>query len=177
MNKHEHQKEHEEKLKLELEQALSNHARVEEEMVACKDQLIRMVAESENIRKRAQKQIEDASKFAINGFSKDLIEVVENLFLALENIDKEQVNKDENFSNLYKGIEMTKNTLLSIFEKHGIKRIFPEAKEFFDHNLHQAVAHVPQEGFEDNMIVSVMRAGYVLHDRLIKPAMVIVAKA
>lgn len=190
MDKHKHhqEKEHSEKkeqeensklenLKSELEQALSNHAKAEEEIAECKDQLIRIVAESENIRKRAQKQIEDAGKFAINGFSKDLIEVIENLFLALENIDKDQVNNDENFANLYKGVEMTKNTLVSVFEKHGIKRVHPEVKEFFDHNLHQAVAHIPQEGYQDNMIINVMRAGYVLHDRLIKPAMVVVAKS
>lgn len=176
-NEHSVKEENEEKLRLELEQALSNHAKAEEEIATCKDQLVRIVAESENIRKRAQKQIEDASKFAISGFSKDLIEVIENLFLALENIDKEQVNNDENFANLYKGVEMTKNTLVSVFEKHGIKRVNPEVKEFFDHNLHQAVAHIPQEGYEDNMIVSVMRAGYILHDRLIKPAMVVVAKS
>ena len=152
-------------------------AKAEEELASIKYQLLRMAAESENIRKRAQKQIEDAGKFAVNKFAQDLIEIIENLFLVTNNISAEQIENNEIISNLYQGVDMTKNTLLSLFEKYGIKRVYPEVKEPFDHNLHEAVANVKEADFEDNTIVTVMRAGYTLHERLIKPAMVVVAKA
>ncbi len=164
------------KLKSELEEALAKYSKCEEEMVQYKEQLLRMAAEAENVRKRLTKQAEDAGKFAINNFAKDLTEVIENLYLATNNVSDEAMAQDENLANLFKGVEMTKNTLLSVFDKYGVKRIFPEIKEYFDHNFHQAVAQVVNPEFEENMIVSVMRAGYVLHDRLIKPAMVVVAK-
>jgi molecular chaperone GrpE len=167
----------EQQLQNDLEQALSAYSKVEEELSQCKEQLLRMAAESENFRKRSLKQVEDAGKFAVNGFAKDLIEVIENLFLVTDNISSELIEADQTVANLYKGVDMTKNTLLSLFDKYGIKRIHPQVKDLFDHNIHQAVAQVPEPDFDDNTIVSVMRAGYILHDRLIKPAMVVVAKA
>lgn len=147
-----------------------------EEIARLKDQLLRSAAESENLRKRTAKQIEDAAKFAVNNFAKDLIEVLENLYLATDNIPAEASSEDSALNPIIQGIEMTKTTLINAFEKHGVKRIMPQAGDIFDPNLHQAVAHVEQPEFADNNIVSVMRAGYVLHDRLLKPAMVVVAK-
>ena len=147
-----------------------------EEVVQLKDQLLRLAADNENFRKRSAKQIDDAGKFAINSFAKDLIEVLENLYLATNNIPAEALNEDSIYYAVFQGIEMTKTTLINTFEKHSIKRIYPQVGDDFDHNFHQAVAHVPQPDFTNNAIVDVMRAGYVLHDRLLKPAMVIVAK-
>ena len=163
--------------KEDLDKALSFNAKMNEENGQLKDQLLRLAADSENLRKRAAKQIEDAGKFAVNSFSKDMIEVLENLYLATNNIPAAALEEENEFTVVFKGIEMTKQTLLNVFEKHGIKRILPEVGGIFDHNLHQAVAQVEQADFAENSIVNVMRAGYVLHDRLIKPAMVIVAKA
>jgi molecular chaperone GrpE len=164
-------------LQEELNQALLLYAKAEEDAAQLKEQLLRMAADSENLRKRSAKQAEDAGKFAVNSFAKDLIDVLENLYLATNNIPTENIEEDSNLAAIFKGVEMTKITLLNVFEKHGIKRVFPNIGEIFDHNIHQAVAHVPQPDFVDNTIVNVMRAGYVLHDRLIKPAMVVVAKA
>jgi molecular chaperone GrpE len=148
-----------------------------EENEKLKEQMLYFVAENENFRKRSAKQIEDAGKFAVNKFAKDLIEVLENLYLATANISDDLLKKDEAVNAIFQGVEMTKATMLSVFAKNGIKRIFPEVGEAFDHNVHEAVSYIEQEGFEDNSIVDVMRAGYLLHDRLLKPAVVILAKS
>lgn len=141
-----------------------------------KDQLMRNMAEAENLRKRTSKQIEDASKYAVSNFAKDLIEVLENLYLTNANISVESLEENTMLQSIFKGVEMTKTTLLNVFEKYGIKRVHPNVGDLFDHNLHEAVSQIEQPGFESNTIISVMRAGYTLNDRLLKPAMVIVAK-
>ncbi|MEK6734291.1 MAG: nucleotide exchange factor GrpE [Pseudomonadota bacterium] len=164
-------------LQEELDQALLSYAKSEEEVAKLKEQILRVAAEGENFRKRCAKQTEETSKFAVNNFAKDLIDVLENLYLATDNIPKEDLENDSALANIFKGVEMTKTTLLNIFDKHGIKRIFPEVGEAFDHNLHQAVAHIEDPNLNENSVVSVMRAGYSLHNRLIKPAMVVVSKA
>lgn len=154
-----------------------NVSAIIEENEKLKEQMMYFVAENENFRKRSAKQIEDAGKFAVNKFAKDLIEVLENLYLATANISDELLKKDEVVNAIFQGVEMTKATMLNVFAKNGIKRIFPEVGEAFDHNIHEAVSYTQQEGFEDNSIVNVMRAGYSLHDRLLKPAVVILAKS
>lgn len=159
-----------------LEKLKADYALATEEIAQLKEQLLRTVAEGENIRKRSMKQVDDASKFAVNSFAKDLIEVLENLYLATDNIPTEALEKDQALLSVYKGVEMTKSTLLGVFEKHGIKRIMPEVGEGFDHNYHQAVSHIEHPELPANAVTNVMRAGYSLHDRLLKPAMVIVAK-
>jgi len=168
----------EKNLQEELEQALLAYSKAEEELAQLKDQILRMAAESENIRKRNAKQLEDANKFAVNNFAKDLIEVLENLYLATDAIPAEALEEENSsLASIFKGVEMTKTTLLNVFDKYGVKRIYPNIGENFDHNFHQAVAHIEHPDFNENAITSVMRAGYALHDRLIKPAMVVVSKA
>ncbi len=147
-----------------------------EEIAQLKEQLLRMTADAENSRKRNAKQVEDASKFAINKFAQDLIEVLENLYMATDSIPNEELEKNSSLLSIYKGIEMTKTTLLKVFEKYGLKRIMPELGENFDHNYHEAVSHIEHNELPANSVTNVMRAGYSLHDRLIKPAMVVVAK-
>jgi len=164
-------------LQAELTQATLAYSKEAEEVIQLKDQILRLAADSENLRKRSTKQIDDAGKFAINNFAKDLIEVLENLYLATNNIPLDVLDKNEHLSAIFKGVEMTKSTFLNVFDKYGIKRIFPEPGENFDHNIHEAVAQIEQPDFADNTIINVMRAGYTLHDRLIKPAMVVVVKA
>lgn len=163
--------------KNESEQAIPDCSKAEEEAIQLKDQLLRLAADMENLRKRSAKQIEDANKFAINSFAKDLIDVLENLYLATNNVPAEALEEDTALIALFKGVEMTKNTLINVFDKYGLKRIFPEIGSIFDHNFHEAVAQVPNPEFADNAIINVMRAGYSLNDRLIKPAMVAVAKS
>lgn len=162
-------------MNLEFSQIQLAYNVAQEEILQLKDRIVRDAAEHDNFRKRSVKQIDDAKKFAISSFSKDLIEVLENLYLATDNIPSEAL-VDESLKAVFEGVEMTKTILINIFEKYGINRVFPQVGDNFDHNLHQAVSHIEQPELASNAIVSVMRAGYVLHDRLIKPAMVIVAK-
>jgi molecular chaperone GrpE len=142
-----------------------------------KEQMMYFVAESENFRKRSAKQVADAGKFAVTKFATDLVEVLENLYLATSNVPEELLEENEAVKAIFQGVEMTKSTMLNVFAKHGITRIFPKSGEVFDHNFHEAISYVEQDGFEDNSVVNVMRAGYLLNDRLLKPAVVILAKA
>lgn len=167
----------EKNIQTELEQALEAYTKIEEENTELKNQLLRLAADIDNLRKRSAKQIDEAGKFAVNSFAKDLIEVLENLYLATQNIPAEILEESHPLYSLFKGVEITKNTLIKVFEKHGIKRISPEKGEAFDHNIHQAVSQIEHTEFVENAIIEVMRSGYILHDRLITPAIVVVAKA
>ncbi|MCC7260100.1 MAG: nucleotide exchange factor GrpE [Alphaproteobacteria bacterium] len=146
-----------------------------EEVAALKDQLLRAVAESENIRRRAQRDLEDARKYAVSGFARELVGVTENLQRALESVPPEAREKDEFLKTLTEGVQITQQELLSIFEKAGIRRIDPLGQKF-DHNFHQAVVQIVDPDNEPGTVVQVIQAGYVIHDRLLRPAMVGVAK-
>lgn len=141
-----------------------------------KDQLLRHMAELENTRRRHKQQLEDASKFAVSKFVKDLIEVVENLFRATNSIDQAALEQNEALKSFYDGIEMTKKDLLSTLERHGVKRISPSKGDAFDPNTHEAVAHVPTPDAEPGTVIDIVQAGYQIQERLLRPAMVAVAK-
>jgi molecular chaperone GrpE len=141
-----------------------------------KDQLLRAFAETDNLRKRTERDLQDARKYAVTGFARDLVNVLENLQLALLNIPAEARENDEKLATLAEGVEMTANELLRVFQNQGIIRIAPVGEKF-DHNFHQAVAQVESGDAEAGTIIQVLQAGYVIHDRLLRPAMVTVAKA
>ena len=134
-----------------------------------------LAAEVDNLRKRHVKEIEDAHKFAVSNFAKDMIEVLENLFRAEESIDSEKVKQDETLGQIFNGVELTKKTLVDAFEKNGLKRIYPVG-ESFDHDFHQAVTQVESNDHKTNEVVQVIQAGYELKGRLLRPALVAVAK-
>lgn len=161
---------------VEVAEVQEDYAALQEENVKLKERLLLLAADYDNFRKRSTKMVEDASKFAVNSFSKDMIDILENLFLTMNNVPEDSLKNDEVVKSIYQAVEMTKNTLLNIFARNGIKRILPAQGEIFDHNFHEAVTNIPQADMADNSIVNVMRAGYMLHDRLIKPAMVVVVK-
>jgi len=144
-----------------------------EENAKLKDQLLRSLADAENARKRAGKDIDDAGKYAIVSFARDLINVLENLVRAEQNIPAEAVENAQ-FKNFIDGIAMTKKELLTAFERHGIKRLDPIGEKF-DHNFHQAVTEVESDQ-QPGTIASVMQAGYTIRERLLRPAMVAVVK-
>jgi molecular chaperone GrpE len=139
------------------------------------DKLLRNIAEMENVRKRASKEIEEMKKYSVSSLVKDLIDVSENIHRALESIDQEKLSSDPAFKSIYDGIDMTKSSMMSILEKYGVKRIFP-ANEPFDHNHHQAIGQSEDSGLESGYVAQVVQAGYILRDRLLRPALVIVAK-
>jgi molecular chaperone GrpE len=144
------------------------------ELAEYKDRLLRALAETENVRRRAQREREDASKYAIAGFAKDLLSAADNLRRALESLPESEA-KDERTRSLLAGVAATERELLGVFERYGIKRIDPRG-EAFDHNFHQAIFEAERPDQPSGSVVEVLQPGYVLHDRLLRPAMVGVAK-
>ena len=146
----------------------------EAEIVALKDQALRALAETENTRRRAERELQDMSKYAVTGFARDLVNVLENLQRAVDNIPAELKETQPAVANLAVGVEMTLKELLGIFNRQGIQRIDPMGQKF-DHNFHQAVAKIDTPDADAGTVVQVLQAGYVIHDRLLRPAMVGVA--
>jgi len=157
--------------------AAARIAELEAELAQSKDALLRAHAEMENLRKRSARELEDARRYAITGFARDLLEVSDNLGRAVAHIPPEIREKEEWASNLAAGVEMTQKALLAVFEKHEIRRIEPEKGEKFDHQRHQAMFEVPTDAHPPGTIAEVMAIGYAIGDRLLRPAMVGVAKA
>lgn len=145
------------------------------EIARLKDQLLRALAETENVRRRAQREREDAAKFGVTAFARDLLPVADNLRRALDSIPREALQENELLRALAEGVEMTERELLAAFERHHIRKIEPLG-ERFDSNLHQAMFEVPGSGQPAGTVVQLLQPGYLLHDRLIRPAMVGVAK-
>jgi len=149
-------------------------AQAEAEAADLKDRLLRALAEAENVRRRAERERDDARKYAVANFAKDLLDAADNLRRAIEHMPEAQV-KDELTRNLLAGVAATERTLLAAFERHGIRRVDPKG-ERFDHNFHQAIFEAENTGKPAGTVVEVLQPGYVLHDRLLRPAMVGVAK-
>ncbi|MGH6943970.1 MAG: nucleotide exchange factor GrpE, partial [Geminicoccaceae bacterium] len=152
-------------------------AELEAELAGTTDRLLRTLAEMENLRRRTAREIEDARKYAITGFARELLEVADNLSRALESIPP-QARGDIGFvSDLAQGIEITEKALMACFERHRIAKIEPTPGEKFDHNLHQAMFEVESDEHAPGTIAQVLQSGYVIADRLLRPALVGVAKA
>jgi len=141
---------------------------LEEQLAATKDQLLRTLAESENVRKRAERDRQDASQYAITQFARDLLSVADNLNRAL--IAMEQ-NTTPEVKVLLEGVEMTEKELVKALEKHHIKKLYP-LHEAFDPKFHQAMFEVDHDQYGPGTITEVLQAGYILNDRLLRPAMV-----
>ena len=161
---------------LDEEEALSPFEAMEQERDSFKDQLYRAAADMENTKRRAQRDVEQANKYGALGFMRDLTTPLDNMQRALESAPTERDDLDETYKNILIGLEMTVQEVTKIMEKHGVKVISPEGEKF-DYNLHQAMFEVPTDEAEPGTIMAVAQDGYVLHDRLIRPAMVGVAKA
>jgi molecular chaperone GrpE len=147
---------------------------VEAELADTKDRLLRALAETENVRRRLQRERDDASKYAVGNFAKDLLSAVDNLRRALEAMPESEV-KDARTQSLREGVAAIERELLGAFERHGLKRLDPKG-ERFDHNFHQAIFEAERPDLPAGTVVEVLQPGYVLHDRLLRPAMVGVAK-
>jgi len=145
------------------------------EAAALKDQLLRALAEMENVRRRAQRDRDDAAKYGIAVFANDLLAVADNLRRALEALPVEALEADEYLRNLAAGVELTERQFLAALERHGVRKFEPLGEKF-DSHLHQAVFEVPDTDQPAGTVVRLLQAGYMLHDRLLRPAMVGVAK-
>lgn len=145
------------------------------EIAELKDQLLRAVAETENVRRRAQRDVEEAGKYALTNFAREIVSVCDNLWRAAEAIPPEARQGGDLMATIAQGVDMTLKELLNVLERFQIKRIDPMGQPF-DHNLHQAVVQIDSMDAEPGAIMQVMQAGYTLHGRLLRPAMVGVAK-
>ncbi len=149
-------------------------AELEEELDKAKDRHLRALAEAENTRRRAQRDRDDGAKYAAVPLARDLLPVYDNLHRALKSATDEQRAAA---SDLIAGLELVEREFLNAFNKHKIAAIEPELGERFDVNKHQAMFEAPIPGTESGTIIEVISTGFICHDRLVRAAMVGVAKA
>lgn len=149
---------------------------LEGEVSQLRDQLLRAMAETENIRKRAERQVEDAHRYAVTGFARDILSIGDNLERALFAVPEERRGEHELLQTLIEGMIAVQNDFLSALAAHKIERLDPTG-EPFDPNLHEAMYEVPDSDLPNGSVAQVMQAGYRLHDRLLRPARVGVAKS
>lgn len=149
--------------------------KLEAEVIKLKGDLLSALAENENVRKRHAKEREELAKFATSSALKELAVPFENLFSALKIEIPEELKENPFATSLLAGVTMVKQEFEKTFAKLGLNRINPEGEKF-DPNLHQAVAQVEIEGVESGVVASVVSAGFELNGRVLKPAMVVVAK-
>lgn len=150
-------------------------AEAEAEIAELKDRFLRAAAETENVRRRAERDGEDARKYAISGFARDLLAVADNLHRTLAAVPEDARQEDGPLNTLLEGVELTQHELMAAFERHGIRTIEPMGEKF-DHNWHQAVVQLDDPEAEPGTVVQVMQVGYAIAERLLRPAMVAVAK-
>lgn len=148
-------------------------AALQAELALVKDRLLRATAETENVRRRADKDKADAGKYAVTGFARDMLNVSDNLRRAL---DVQPDDVADSMKGFVEGVAMTESELLNTMERYGISKVEPEVGEKFDHKFHQAMFEVPTEEHAPGSIMQVVAPGYVIKDRLLRPAMVGVAK-
>lgn len=149
-------------------------AQMEEHLAAAKQDVLYAQADMQNLRRRMEKEIADARTYAATGFARDILSVADNLSRALDAIPAE-MREDEKMKSLVIGLEATGRELDSIFGKHGISRIAAMGLPL-DPNQHQAMVEIPSADAEPGTIIAEMQAGYMIKDRLLRPAMVGVAK-
>lgn len=157
-----------EKLEAEVE-------RLQAEVKTLNDKLLRAVAETENTRRRAEKDVQDMRAYAVTGFARDMLTVADNFQRALGSLSEDARGKDD-IKPFVEGVEMTWRELENILQRHGIRKISPKG-EPFDHDFHQAMFEVETGEADPGTVVQVVQDGYVINNRLLRPAMVGVAKA
>ena len=178
-----------EKEKMEVEQFLDEEVEkeVEEEEVEkedndlevkikeLKDQLMRTLADGENLRKRTLKEVEQAKKYSHISFVRDLVSSVDNLKRALDSVPEDKSKLSEPIKNLILGLEIVEKEIVTTLEKNNIKQISPLGEKF-DYNFHQAMFEIPTNDYDPGLVVEVSQSGYLLYDRLVRPAMVGISK-
>jgi molecular chaperone GrpE len=151
---------------------------LENEISVLRDTLLRKMAESENLRKRLEKERDDAEKFANGRFAKDLLGVLDNFdrIMSNSNVLGEKIKNDEKLKAFFDGIDLCGKELVSAFKKHGISTIAVAKGDAFDPKYHQAMCEVEDENHKSGSVIEVFQAGYLYNDRLLRPAMVSVSK-
>ena len=149
---------------------------LERDLADMKDRLLRTLAEMENLRKRTEREVADARLYGVSAFARDVLSVADNMHLALEALDTDLREKaDSSVKALLDGVELTERALLNALEKHGVKRIEPIGQKF-DPNRHQAMYEAENAEVPAGHIAQVVQAGYLIGDRVLRPALVAVSK-
>ena len=148
---------------------------LEAEVAGLKDELLRALAETENVRRRGQRERADLQKYAAGPVVKDLLSVADNLARALESVEAEGLSDDGPLKSLVEGVQMTQRELAQAFERHAIREIEALGQKL-DPHVHEAMFEVPDPNQPNGTVVQVVQPGYRLHDRLLRPARVGVAK-
>ena len=157
---------------------ISPEARIqalEAELAQIRDQHLRALADMENLRRRAQREVEDAGKYAVTKFARDVLAVSDNLERAAQAVPPEKRGGDPLVDQLAQGVDMTLSSFRQTLETHGIRRVDPLG-ERFDSKLHQAMMEVEDRTKPAGTVVQVLQTGYVIADRLLRPAMVAVSR-
>ncbi len=141
-----------------------------------RDKFLRAVAEADNVRKRAERDVADARTYGITGFARDVLSVADNLARALSAVSPEQrAGADEALKSLLDGVDLTRRELTNTLKKHGVRELDPKGEKF-DPNFHQAIYEVPDPQVPAGTVVQVVQTGYAIGERVLRPAMVAVAK-
>ena len=149
---------------------------LQKEAAEARDRMLRTLAEMENLRKRTSKEVADARLYGITGFARDVLDIADNLQRALDAVPAEaRANADAGLKGLIEGVELTERSLHSALEKHGVKKLDPQGQKF-DPNFHQAMFEVPDASVPSGTVVQIMQAGYTIGERVLRPALVGVAK-
>jgi molecular chaperone GrpE len=149
---------------------------LDRELAEAKDRLLRTLADMDNMRKRTEREIADSRVYGISNFARDILGVADNMHRAMAALDDElRAKADEPTKVLLEGVELTERELMNVLEKHGVKRIEPLGQKF-DPNRHQAMYEIEDASVPAGTVVQVMQAGYLIGDRVLRPALVAVAK-
>jgi molecular chaperone GrpE len=149
---------------------------LEAEKADLKDKLLRALAEMENLRRRTEKDLADARAYGVTRFARDMLDVADNLRRAQESVPAEtRETADGFFKAMLDGVDLTERDLLKKMEAHGVRKQNPEGQKF-DPNLHQAIFEIPDDTKPNGTVMQVVQSGYVIGDRVLRPAMVGVSK-
>ncbi|MEC9367256.1 MAG: nucleotide exchange factor GrpE [Pseudomonadota bacterium] len=140
-----------------------------------KDRVLRVAAEMENLRRRTERDKADTAKYAISNFARDVLTIADNIQRTIDHVPAEAAEKDPALKSFLEGVQVTERELLNVMERHGIARIDPKG-ERFDPNMHQAMFEVADASVPEGTIVQVAQPGYVIADRVLRPALVGVSK-
>jgi molecular chaperone GrpE len=150
-------------------------AALEAELKDTQEKLLRAMAETENVRRRLEQAAEDRGKYAVSGFAKDVLPVADNLRRALDSLPPDAKDTDPLAAKLIEGVELTERSFLAVLERHGIRKV-ESLGQLLNPHMHQAMMEVEDPNHAAGTIVVEMQAGYTLHGRLLREAMVGVAK-
>ena len=152
-------------------------AALTEEAAALKDRMLRLAADMDNLRKRAEREKAEATLYAATNFARDLLSITDNMGRALAAVSPEERERaDEVLNNLLAGVELTERELLNVFQRHGIRKLETVGQKF-DPNMHQALYEVPTAERPPGTVMQEMQSGFAIGERCLRPAMVGVAKA